>query len=444
MPLGNLTSQFFANIYLNEMDYFVKHVLRAKYYIRYVDDFVILHTSQKQLEKWKIEINNFLREKLRLDLHSQKSRIIPLSRGIDFVGFRNFAHFRLLRARNIKKMMRKIKLFSEGEITYQILMESFQGWQAYAKWANTLKLRRKIAREIYTIKKRIMQEKKNPQTLKTFSIHNIYKYVFNTYYMQNVTKFIHRVSKGSRFNQIYVPKEYEQVFQEGDIVQVMLLEKRTKLYYSKNLKKLSEFKEKLIKDIFSELSTFKEIKQVFIFGSFLTKNVDYNDIDVLVLNDKDIEETVYNSLIKKFNLKFHVIAIDDKNLKKVLEICPLVRSMLYRFVSNKPFIVQKDTRIDRNHIRFLLMLPEDLLEIELDSKMFYEAIRRLTCIEYFLEDNEIAPDKIDGVLSKTLDNLLLERIKKDEQINNKNIAELRTIIKHKLKKIKGLLKNGKE
>ena len=62
MPLGNLTSQFFANLYLNELDVFAKHKLKAKYYIRYVDDFVILHESKEQLEKWKININNFLKE----------------------------------------------------------------------------------------------------------------------------------------------------------------------------------------------------------------------------------------------------------------------------------------------------------------------------------------------------------------------------------------------
>ena len=97
MPLGNLTSQFFANIYLNELDYFVKHKLKAKYYIRYVDDFVILHQSREQLETWKTQINLFLINELKLELHPDKSRVIPLSRGIDFVGFRNFYHFRLLR-----------------------------------------------------------------------------------------------------------------------------------------------------------------------------------------------------------------------------------------------------------------------------------------------------------------------------------------------------------
>ena len=109
MPLGNLTSQFFANVYLNELDYFVKHKLKAKFYIRYVDDFVILHNSKDQLKKWKVDINKFLRDKLKLELHTQKSRIISLSRGIDFVGFRNFWYYKLLRERNIRKMYLKIE-----------------------------------------------------------------------------------------------------------------------------------------------------------------------------------------------------------------------------------------------------------------------------------------------------------------------------------------------
>ena len=80
MPLGNLTSQFFANVYLNELDQFVKHKLKTKYYIRYVDDFVILHSSKEQLENWKKEIEIFLNEKLKLELHPDKSKIINLSK----------------------------------------------------------------------------------------------------------------------------------------------------------------------------------------------------------------------------------------------------------------------------------------------------------------------------------------------------------------------------
>jgi len=148
MPLGNLTSQFFANIYLNELDYFVKHKLKAKYYIRYVDDFIILHHSKEQLKEWKKKIEEFLNAELRLELHPQKSKITSLSQGIDFVGFRNFYHFKLLRKRNIRNMERKIKLFNENLIVKDKLLESFQGWQAYAKWADSYKLRKEISYKV--------------------------------------------------------------------------------------------------------------------------------------------------------------------------------------------------------------------------------------------------------------------------------------------------------
>jgi len=149
MPLGNLTSQFFANVYLNELDKFVKHKLRAGYYIRYVDDFVILHPSKSQLEIWMMEINKFLRGRLKIELHAQKSRVIAISKGIDFVGFRNFYHFKLLRKRNIRNMLLKIDRYRNQQLSKEKILEIFQGWNAYAKWANSYKLRRKAVRAIY-------------------------------------------------------------------------------------------------------------------------------------------------------------------------------------------------------------------------------------------------------------------------------------------------------
>ena len=102
MPLGNLTSQFFANLYLNELDIFIKHKLRSKYYIRYVDDFVILHESKNQLEIWKNQINNFLKESLKIELHPSKSNVLRLNSGINFLGFRVFFYHKLIRKSNLK------------------------------------------------------------------------------------------------------------------------------------------------------------------------------------------------------------------------------------------------------------------------------------------------------------------------------------------------------
>ena len=104
-----------------------------------------------RVEMWKEKIKGFLKEKLELELHPDKSRIIPLSRGVDFVGFRNFYHFKLLRKRNILSMNKKIELFGLGEISEEKFKEIFQGWSAYAKWANCYRLRKILMKEIIDI-----------------------------------------------------------------------------------------------------------------------------------------------------------------------------------------------------------------------------------------------------------------------------------------------------
>jgi len=152
MPLGNLTSQLFANIYLNELDQFVKHHLKVRYYIRYVDDFLILHPSKKQLEQWKEEINTFLKEKLHLELHPDKSKIISLGRPVPFVGFRVRYYHKLLKKSNRKNILRRIdrfyQLYAEKKMSYDKIYESMQGTFAYIEHGNTYRLRKKIARNL--------------------------------------------------------------------------------------------------------------------------------------------------------------------------------------------------------------------------------------------------------------------------------------------------------
>lgn len=148
MPLGNLTSQFFANFYLDEFDHFVKHELRAKYYIRYVDDFVILHVSQKVLIEWRIKIEEFLERKLEIKLHPEKSRIIPLKKGITFLGFRIFSRYKLLKKSNARRIWKRLERFKrkydQGEISREEILLSLEGWLTYAEFANTYKFRKRV------------------------------------------------------------------------------------------------------------------------------------------------------------------------------------------------------------------------------------------------------------------------------------------------------------
>jgi hypothetical protein len=139
MPLGNLTSQFFANVYLNELDQFVKHQLKAKYYVRYVDDFVLLHHSKEILEDWKSRIDHFLYNHLALELHPDKSKIFFLRRGVEFLGIKIFSKYRLIKRRNRRKFQRTLKevyfQYDSKQIDYNQVYDFMEGWCAYAKHA---------------------------------------------------------------------------------------------------------------------------------------------------------------------------------------------------------------------------------------------------------------------------------------------------------------------
>jgi RNA-directed DNA polymerase len=154
MPLGNLTSQFFANVYLNELDQFVKHKLRAKCYIRYVDDFVILDTSYEKLTEYKCRIEKFLEGKLSLMLHPDKSRIISLEQGVEFLGMKIFPNHKLIKQKNLRKFKRKYAElcsdYEKREIKYDTLYDFLEGWCAYARYANSFRIRKKILQEIET------------------------------------------------------------------------------------------------------------------------------------------------------------------------------------------------------------------------------------------------------------------------------------------------------
>ena len=109
LPLGNVTSQLFANIYLNELDQFMKHRLKAKHYLRYCDDFIILGDDQVTLNETIGEVGDFLRARLKLSLHSRKVIIRKSRQGIDFLGYVVLPHHRALRTKTKQRIFKKAK-----------------------------------------------------------------------------------------------------------------------------------------------------------------------------------------------------------------------------------------------------------------------------------------------------------------------------------------------
>ena len=148
LPLGNLTSQLFVNMYLNKLDQFVKHKLKAEYYIRYCDDFVILSGNKVWLERQIPSIKNFLWKKLWLELHPDKVFIKTVSSGMDFLGSVNFSNHRILRTTTKKRMLSKIKekrfLLREELISKETFNQSLQSYLGMLSHANAFRLGQKI------------------------------------------------------------------------------------------------------------------------------------------------------------------------------------------------------------------------------------------------------------------------------------------------------------
>ena len=148
IPIGNLTSQLFANVYLDQLDHFIKEELRIKYYLRYMDDFVILGENKAELTKILAAIRAFLTDKLKLTLHPRKIRLFPAYLGVDFVGYVAFPDHILLRPKNVrhfaKKLRKQQKWLASGKISQKEFAESVRSWIAHAVHADTFGLRRKL------------------------------------------------------------------------------------------------------------------------------------------------------------------------------------------------------------------------------------------------------------------------------------------------------------
>lgn len=130
LPLGNLTSQLFANVYMNRFDQWVKHKLKAKYYARYADDFVFLSHDKNWLESIIPQVQEFLQTNLKLSLHPDKLFLKTASSGVDFLGWINFSDHRILRTTTRHRMLARIKAHPTKET-----LQSYLGLLGHGKTA---------------------------------------------------------------------------------------------------------------------------------------------------------------------------------------------------------------------------------------------------------------------------------------------------------------------
>ena len=147
IPIGNYTSQFFANIYLNELDQYIKRELKIKCYTRYMDDFILILKTKADCITIKEKIEKFLDEKLNLHLND-KSRYYPYKMGVNFCGYSIITNHRLLRTASKKKIKKNVKkwniAYHNGSLNITHTMQSLNSWLGHSSHCNSFKLQQKI------------------------------------------------------------------------------------------------------------------------------------------------------------------------------------------------------------------------------------------------------------------------------------------------------------
>lgn len=143
LPIGNLTSQFFANVYMNELDIFVKHQLKVKYYLRYVDDWVIVHNDREILVQYQQIISDFLQARLGLMINPKKTTLRKLSCGVDFLGYVTRTDYLLVRRRVVWQWRKAIDYILSGEDNQKNVLMGYNGHLIVAN-SHRLRLRHKI------------------------------------------------------------------------------------------------------------------------------------------------------------------------------------------------------------------------------------------------------------------------------------------------------------
>ncbi|GGD45945.1 RNA-directed DNA polymerase [Pseudoxanthomonas indica] len=155
LPIGNLSSQFFANVYLDALDQFVKHELKAKRYVRYVDDFVLFHHDRDQLERWQVAIEAFLSQRLRLSLKADV-RLRPLTAGLDFLGYVIRPTHTLVRPRVVSHARQALAAWESAHVSprsiratpyaLEALRSTLASYQGHFRHANSHRLQRLLHR----------------------------------------------------------------------------------------------------------------------------------------------------------------------------------------------------------------------------------------------------------------------------------------------------------
>lgn len=148
IPIGNLTSQLFANIYLHEVDMYAKQTLKIRHYVRYMDDILFFHHDKAQLHEWQQSMQDFLYGNLYLTINPHKIRLYPTKQGVSFVGYVIYPYFLRLRGSSVrrfkKRYCKQLRALSLWKIEVEEVDKSFASWKAHASHASSKHLIEKM------------------------------------------------------------------------------------------------------------------------------------------------------------------------------------------------------------------------------------------------------------------------------------------------------------
>jgi len=176
LPIGNHSSQFAANLYLNELDQFVKRQLKCKYYFRYVDDLILLEENKERLKIFRDRINNFLIEKLKIELNDKKTKIQSIDKGIDFLGYFIKPDYVLVRKRVVARLMSNLIGLNEKPYlsigSLNIAVSMVNSYFGHFRHANGFNLRKSVCDKKLGKLKEVFLPKSNYLSLKLKKCYN--------------------------------------------------------------------------------------------------------------------------------------------------------------------------------------------------------------------------------------------------------------------------------
>ena len=212
---------------------------------------------------------------------------------------------------------------------------------------------------------------------------------------------IAKISKGSKMDQIYIPKQ-RAILDIGEYVVIKPLDsekkniKFKKLYFY-GIKDLKPIKLSIIKEIIDIIEKNIKPHNIIITGSFLDRGFCFNDIDIIIVSEKNTKTSIEKNIIKKLGIKIHIIILSNKSLTKGLESDPLYQAMLSRCVARKRLIPIKKQKINYKLLDLHLLKSKDLADNFdiLNGNEKYNSVRNLIAIHLFLKKEKVTIEKIN-------------------------------------------------